>query len=383
MKQFITGNHAVAEAVRLRRTQIVAAYPITPQTPIYEKLSEWEAADQLGGIMMRVESEHSAMAACLSGSLTGARTFTATSSQGLALMHEMLHFASGCRAPVVMVNVNRAMAAPWAFWSDQTDSLSQRDTGWLQIYCENNQEALDSVIQAFRIAEKVLLPCMVVLEAHFISHFMEPVDVPDHAMVDRFVPPVDIPRRFDVDNPGFVVPVVTQAQYRGYRRLSQEAMELSLKVMEDVDKQFVRSFGRGYGLVEAVETEDAELVLVTTGTITSTARVVLARLREKGLKIGLVKIRVFRPFPTEALRKILDNVPRIAVIDRNISLGREGIFCSELKATLVHSPVQHRIQGYLAGLGGTDVNPELIEHILMDALERETALDGPIWMTEE
>jgi len=186
-----------------------------------------------------------------------------------------------------------------------------------------------------------------------------------------------------VDNPGFVVPVVTQAQYRGYRRLSQEAMELSLKVMEDVDKQFVRSFGRGYGLVEAVETEDAELVLVTTGTITSTARVVLARLREKGLKIGLVKIRVFRPFSTEALRKILDNVPRIAVIDRNISLGREGIFCSELKATLVHSPVQHRIQGYLAGLGGTDVNPELIEHILMDALERETALDGPIWMTEE
>jgi len=383
MKQFITGNHAVAEAVRLCRTQIVAAYPITPQTPIYEKLSEWEAADQLGGIMMRVESEHSAMAACLSASLTGARTFTATSSQGLALMHEMLHFASGCRAPVVMVNVNRAMAAPWAFWSDQTDSLSQRDTGWLQIYCENNQEALDSVIQAFRIAEKVLLPCMVVLEAHFISHFMEPVDVPDHAMVDRFVPPVDIPRRFDVDNPGFVVPVVTQAQYRDYRRLSQEAMELSLKVMEDVDKEFARSFGRGYGLVEAVETEDAELVLVTTATITSTARVVLARLREKGLKIGLVKIRVFRPFPTEALRKILDNVPRIAVIDRNISLGREGIFCSELKAALVHSPVQHRIQGYLAGIGGTDVNPELIERILMDALERETALDGPIWMTEE
>ncbi len=383
MKQFITGNHAVAEAVRLCRTQIVAAYPITPQTPIYEKLSEWEAADQLGGIMMRVESEHSAMAACLSASLTGARTFTATSSQGLALMHEMLHFASGCRAPVVMVNVNRTMAAPWAFWSDQTDSLSQRDTGWLQIYCENNQEALDSVIQAFRIAEKVLLPCMVVLEAHFISHFMEPVDVPDHAMVDRFVPPVDIPRRFDVDNPGFVEPVVTQAQYRDYRRLSQEAMELSLKVMENVDKEFARSFGRGYGLVEAVETEDAELVLVMTGTITSTARVVLARLREKGLKIGLVKIRVFRPFPTEPLRKILDNVSRIAVIDRNISLGREGIFCSELKATLVHSPVQHQIQGYLAGLGGTDVNPELIERILMDALERETALDGPIWMTEE
>ena len=226
MRKFITGNMAVAEAVRLCRTQIVAAYPITPQTPIYEKLSDWEAAGELGGIMMRTESEHSAMAACLSASLTGARTFTATSSQGLALMHEMLHFAAGCRAPVVMVNVNRTLAAPWAFWSDQTDSLSQRDTGWMQVYCENNQEALDSVIQAYRIAEKVLLPCMVVTEANFISHFMEPVEVPEPELVHRFVPPVAIPRRFDVDNPGFVVPVVSPVQYREYRRLAQEAMEV-------------------------------------------------------------------------------------------------------------------------------------------------------------
>lgn len=382
MKKFISGNHAVAEAVRLCRTQIVAAYPITPQTPIYEKLSDWEANDELGGIMMRVESEHSAMAACLSASLTGARTFTATSSQGLALMHEMLHFASGCRAPVVMANVNRTLAAPWAFWSDQTDSLSQRDTGWIQIYCEDNQEALDSVIQAFRIAEKVLLPCMVVLEAHYISHFMEPMDVPDQALVDRFLPPVNIPRRFDVDNPGFALAVVSQKQYRDFQRLSQEAMELSLEVIEDVDNEFARTFGRGYGLVEAVDMEDADLVLVTTATITSTARATLALLREKGYKIGLVKIRVFRPFPTQALREILDGVPKIAVIDRNISLGREGIFCSELKAALTHSPVRHQIQGYLAGIGGTDVDREMIERIVEDALERGEATDGPIWMTE-
>ena len=252
---------------------------------------------------MRTESEHSAMAACLSASLTGARTFTATSSQGLALMHEMLHFASGCRAPVVMVNVNRTLAAPWAFWSDQTDSLSQRDTGWMQIYCENNQEALDSVIQAFRVAEKVLLPCMVVIEAHFISHFMEPVEVPDQELVNRFVPPVDIPKRFDVDNPGFVVPVVSPTQYRDYRRLTQEAMDCALEVIEEVDREFSDTFGRGYGLVEAVGVEDADLVLVTTATITSTARVALSHLREKGYKIGLVKIRVFRPVPNSGNTK--------------------------------------------------------------------------------
>jgi len=383
MKRFITGNHAVAEAARLCRTQIVAAYPITPQTPIYEKLSDWEAAGELGGIMMRVESEHSAMAACLSASLTGARTFTATSSQGLALMHEMLHFASSCRAPVVMACVNRTLAAPWAFWSDQTDTLSQRDTGWVQIYCEDNQESLDSVIQAFRIAEKVLIPCMVVLEANFISHFMEPVEVPEQDLVDSFLPPVSIPKRFDVDNPGYAVPAVNQVQYLYYRRLHQEAMELSLDVIQDVDKDFEQHFGRGYGLLEAEELEGADLVLVTSGTITSTARAALAQLREKGYRVGLVKIRVFRPFPTDALRRILEPVPHIAVIDRNISLGREGIFCSELKAALSNSPVPHQIHGYLAGIGGTNVDPELIERIVVDALNRGKASDGPIWITEE
>jgi len=383
LKKFITGNHAVAEAVRLCRTQLVAAYPITPQTPIYEKLSDWEAASELGGIMMRTESEHSAMAACLSASLAGARTFTATSSQGLALMHEMLHFASGCRAPVVMACVNRTLAAPWAFWSDQTDSLAQRDTGWIQIYCEDNQESLDSVIQAFRIAEKVLLPCMVVLEANFISHFMEPVEVPEQEWVDRFLPPVQIPKRFDVDNPAYIAAVVSQAQFEGFRRLSHEAMANALDVIEEVDRDFEVHFGRKYGLVEAVGLEGAELALVTTATITSTARVALARLREKGTRVGLVKIRVFRPFPTKLLRKILEPVPRVAVLERNLSLGREGIFCSELKAALVNSEKRHQVQGYLAGIGGTNVDPALIERVVLDALARERALDEPIWMTEE
>jgi pyruvate/2-oxoacid:ferredoxin oxidoreductase alpha subunit len=383
MKQFITGNHAVAEAVRLCRTQLVAAYPITPQTPIYEKLSEWEAADELGGLMMRTESEHSAMAACLSASVAGARAFTATSSQGLALMHEMLHFASGCRAPVVMCCVNRTLAVPWAFWSDQTDSLSQRDTGWIQLYAEDGQEALDSVIQAFRIAEQVLLPCMVVIEANFISHFMEPVEVPEQDSVDRFLPPVQIPKRFDVDNPAYVAAVVSQVQFEGFRRLSHEAMAYGLDVIEQVDRDFGVHFGRKYGLVEAVGLDGAELALVTTATITSTARVALARLREKGHRVGLVKIRVFRPFPTGLLRKILEPVPRVAVLERSLSLGREGIFCSELKAALVNSDQPHQVQGYLAGIGGTNVDPDLVEWVVLDALAKERASDEPIWVREE
>jgi pyruvate/2-oxoacid:ferredoxin oxidoreductase alpha subunit len=383
LKQFITGNHAVAEAARCCRPGIVAAYPITPQTPIYEKLSEMEASGKLGGIMMRMESEHSSMAACISAALTGVRTFTATSSQGLALMHEMLHFASGARAAIVMACVNRTLALPWAFWSDQTDTLSQRDTGWIQIYVEHNQEALDSVIQAFRIAEDVMLPCMVVLEANFISHFMEPVDVPSQEQVDGFLPEISVPCRFDIDNPSFVGAVVNQAQYRDAKQLSQEAMYMALESAESVDREFGSFFGRSYGLVEAQDLKDAELVLVTSATITSTARVAIRQLREKGHKIGLVKIRLFRPFPTPHVRKLLDSVARIAVIDRNISLGREGIFCAELKATLSNSPVKKQIQGYLAGIGGTDVDDDLIQQIVLDALSREEFVDRPIWMKEE
>ena len=383
MKCFMTGNHAVATAVRLCRPQVVAAYPITPQTPIYEKLSDWEAEGKLGGKMMRVESEHSAMAACLSASLTGVRTFTATSSQGLALMHEMLHFASGCRTAVVMAAVNRTLAAPWAFWSDQTDTLSQRDTGWMQIYCEDNQESADSIIQAFKLAEEVHLPVMVVLEANFISHFMEPVDIPTQEEVDAFLPAVALPRRFELDNPGYVSPTVTQRQYEGYRRLSQEAMQHALEVIRRVDHEFGERFGRSYGLVEKTGAPDADLILVTTATITSTARAALAELEQEGIKVALCKLRIFRPFPVAAVRAALEGFSRVAVVERNISLGREGIFCSEIKAALVNSPSPPNVQGYLAGIGGTNVDPELIKQVVYHALEAREFGDGPLWMGDE
>ena len=383
MKDFMTGNHAVANAVKLCRTPFVAAYPITPQTAIYEKLSEWEASGLLKGIMMRTESEHSAMAACIAASLTGVRTFTATSSQGLALMHEMLHFAAGCRAPVVMANVNRLLAAPWGFWADQLDSLSQRDTGWIQFYCENGQEALDTVIQAYKIAEQVYLPVMISLEAFFVSHFMEVVDLPEQEQVDRFLPPIDLPHKFDIDKPGFLVPVVSSELYRKYKHMAQGSMDSVKEVAVKVDQEFKKEFGRDYGIVEPIMVEDAEIVLVTAGSITSTTRMVIRDLRKQGHKIGLLKIRLFRPFPVEAARDALKGKKKIAVIDRNISLGSGGIFCQELRAALIHSPDHPLTYSYIAGVGGTDVTPEVIQKIALEVMNRSEPFDNPIWVMEE
>ena len=382
MKEFITGNHAVARAVRLCRTPLIAAYPITPQTPIYEKLSEWEASGELKGIMMRTESEHSAMASCIAASLTGVRTFTATSSQGLALMHEMLHFAAGCRVPVVMANVNRLLAAPWGFWADQQDSLSQRDTGWIQIYCENGQESLDSVIQAYKIAEQVFLPSMVCLEAFVVSHFMEPVEIPDQDQVDRFLPPLNLPHRLDIDKPGYLVPVVPPELYRKYKHMAQASMNSVKEIAGRVDREFREEFGRGYGIIEPVMLEDAEIVLVTAGSITSTARIAIRNLRGQGHRVGLLKIRLFRPFPAEEIQHALKGKKKIAVIDRNISLGSGGIFCQELRAALVHSSDRPLTFSYIAGIGGTDVDPEAIEKIALDVMKRTEPVDTPIWIME-
>jgi pyruvate/2-oxoacid:ferredoxin oxidoreductase alpha subunit len=383
MREFMTGNHAVAHAVKLCRAPLIAAYPITPQTPIYEKLSEWEASGEIKGIMMRTESEHSAMASCIAASLTGVRTFTATSSQGLALMHEMLHFAAGCRVPVVMANVNRIISAPWGFWADQLDSLSQRDTGWIQLYCEHGQEALDSVIQAYNVAEQVFLPVMISLEAFFVSHFMEPVEIPDQEKVDQFLPPLNLPHRFDMEKPGFYVPVVPSELYRKYRHMAQLSMDSVKEIAARVDHEFRAVFGRGYGIIEPVMMEDAEVALVTAGSITSTARLAIRALREKGHRVGLLKIRYLRPFPREAIQQALRGKKKIAVIDRNNSIGAGGIFCQELRAALIHSSDHPFIYSFVAGVGGTDVTPEVIQKIALDAIGRTGPVDESIWIMEE
>ena len=379
MEKVIMGNHAVSYGAKLARTQVIAAYPITPQTQIVEMLSEFCANGLLDAKFIKVESEHSVMAACIGAASAGARAFTATSGHGLALMHEMLHWAAGARLPIVMANVNRAMGPGWSIWTEQTDSLAQRDTGWLQFYCESNQEVLDTVIQAFKIAEQVLLPTMLVLDAFVLSHTEEPVDIPDQELVDSYLPPYDSRYKLDTRDPHAFNGLVTPAHYMELRYKIQRAMEDAVEVARQVDEEFREVFGRSYGLVEKYRLEDAEVVLVTSATITSTARVVVDELREEGHKIGLLKMRMFRPFPAEDVRDALAGARKVAVIDRNISFGHGGIFAEEIKSALYNGAHRPPIFGFIIGLGGRDVTPASIRGIAEYTFEHDVPETEIIW----
>ena len=379
MEKVIMGNHAVSYGAMLARTQVIAAYPITPQTQIVEMLSEICANGLLDAKFIKVESEHSAMAACIGASSAGARAFTATSGHGLALMHEMLHWAAGARLPIVMANVNRAMGPGWSIWTEQTDSLAQRDTGWLQFYCESNQEILDSVIQAFKIAEQVLLPTMVVLDAFVLSHTEEPVDIPDQELVDRYLPPYHARYKLDTGDPHAFSALVAPSHYMELRYKIQKAMEEAVEAARQADEEFRKVFGRSYGLVEKYRLEGAEVVLVTSATITSTARVVVDELREEGHKIGLLKMRMFRPFPAEDVRDALVGARKVAVIDRNISFGHGGIFAEEIKSALYNGAHRPPIFGFIIGLGGRDVTPASIRGIAEYTFEHDAPEREIIW----
>jgi pyruvate/2-oxoacid:ferredoxin oxidoreductase alpha subunit len=374
----LTGNHAVAYAALRARPHVIPVYPITPQTPVLEKLLELADSGELGGELITVESEHSAMAACIAASLAGARVFTATASQGIALMHEMLHYAAGARAPVVMVNVNRTLASPWGFWADQTDSLAQRDTGWIQLYCESAQEALDTVLQAYRVAESVLLPAMVVIEALYVSHTLEPVAVPTPELVARFLPPFEPALRLDPRRPRGVGGTATPAQWRANRLAMQAAMARALRAVEEAGALYGELTGRRYGAIDEYRVEDAEVLLLTAGAIAGTAREAVDRLREAGVAAGLVRLRLFRPFPAAELADLVAAVERIAVIDRNCSVGSGGIFAQEVRAALHGRGSNARVFSYIAGLGGVNVSVERVMQIARDALGRATVPAEPI-----
>jgi pyruvate/2-oxoacid:ferredoxin oxidoreductase alpha subunit len=380
MKKIMVGNHAVSWGVMLSRAEVISAYPITPQTSIVEELSVLCADGRLQAKFIPVESEHSAMACVIGASAAGVRTFTATSSQGLALMHEMLHWASGSRLPIVMANVNRSLGAPFNIWGEQSDSLSQRDTGWLQIYCESNQEVLDTIIQAFKIAEKVLLPVMVVLDAFVLSHTAEPVDIPDSSIVDQFLPSFKPEFRIDPQNPRSFACFLAPDFFMEFRHKMQNAMLESEAVCKEVDGQFGEIFGRGYGLVEAYRCEGADLVLMTAGAITSTARVAVDALREKGRKVGLLKLRLFRPFPKDEILGIIRNVEKVAVLDRNLSLGLGGIFAHELRAALCNEKVRPPIYSYITGLGGRDTTLQILNDVVYQTYERPEPSEQSVWV---
>ncbi len=363
----ITGNHAVSYGARDARSEVIAAYPITPQTQIVELLSEFCADGSLKAKFIKVESEHSAMAACIGASAAGARAFTATSAHGLALMHEMLHWAANGRHPVVMANVNRAMGPPWSIWTDQNDSLAQRDTGWLQFYCESNQEVYDSVIIAFKICEKVLLPGLVVLDAFILSHTYEPVDMPDQELIDEFLPPFDPPYKMDLEDPRAFGALTTPEWYMELRYLIQEAHEKAMVLTREVEKEFGKTFGRVYTPVEFYRCDDAEEVIVIAGSTAATVKEAVDIMRKTGRKIGLARLRLFRPFPNDEIRELAKKFNKIIVIDRNISFGNQGIFFNEIKASLYHEKKKPPVYGFIAGLGGRDVNIDDITGIVNKA----------------
>jgi pyruvate/2-oxoacid:ferredoxin oxidoreductase alpha subunit len=370
MKKVLTGNQSVSWGVMRARAQVIAAYPITPQTTIIEELASLVSDGKLDARFIKVESEHSALAACIGAEQAGARTFTATSAQGLALMHELIHWAGLARLPIVLADVNRAMAPGWTIWTDQNDSLSERDTGWLQFYCESNQEVLDTVIQAYKIGEQIMLPVMLVLDAFFLSHTAEAVDIPEPDEADDFLPSYHSDLIVDVDHPMAFGGMSGVDHYQEFRYMQQEAMNEGLKVAVEVDKEYGQRFGRSYGVIEPYRCEDAEAIIVTSGTVTSTSRDVIDAWRDRGEAVGLLKVRMFRPFPIELVREVLRGVPKVGVVDRNICPGFGGIFAQEIKAALYDMDENQRpnIYGFIAGLGGRDVTPETVDEILQKTL---------------
>ncbi|ASJ01995.1 pyruvate ferredoxin oxidoreductase [Thermococcus profundus] len=357
IRKVVSGNYAAAYAVKDARVQVVAAYPITPQTSIIEKIAEFLANGEVENLQyVPVESEHSAMAATIGASATGARAFTATSAQGLALMHEMLHWAAGARLPIVMVDVNRAMAPPWSVWDDQTDSLAQRDTGWMQFYAENNQEVYDGVLMAFKIAETVNVPAMVVESAFILSHTYDVVEMIPQELVDEFLPPrKPLYTLTNFDNPISVGALATPADYYEFRYKLAKAHEKAKKVIKEVGKEFGEMFGRDYSqMIELYRTDDADFVFMGMGSLMGTVKQAVDILREEGYKVGAAKVRWFRPFPKEELYELAKNVQGIAVLDRNFSFGQEGILFTEAKGALYNTGAKPLMKNYIVGLGGRD-----------------------------
>lgn len=394
--QILDGNQAAAHGAKLSRVQVIAAYPITPQTPLTETLSEFVERGEMKAEYVAVESEHSALTVCSSASMVGARTFTATSAHGLAYMHEMLHWVAGARLPVVLACVNRAIGAPWNILNDQQDSISQRDTGWIQIYARNNQEILDSVLQAYKIAEAVYVPAMVCYDGYVLSHAEMPVDVPSQDDVDRFLPPYQPHTILDPANPKNYN-LVTLANPRantegvlchGYmelRYLLQEALQNSRETITKVGREFGELFGRSYAnMLWEDRLGDADIVIVAMGSLAMEAIVAANMLREEGHKVGVLGLRVFRPFPKADMVEALKKSRLIVVFDKNISYGSEGATCSEIKSALYGSGVNAIIRNFIVGLGGRDVKArelaDAVNKSLLSLKEDVLSSEYPEWI---
>ncbi len=376
MKVMIRGNESIAYAFKLARVQVVPAYPITPSTLVPEKISEFLANGEMKAEFVPVESEHSAMSAAVGASARGVRVGTATASQGLALMYEILFIASGMRLPIVVGIGNRALSAPINIWCDHQDMMSTRDTGWLQFYAENNQEGLDLGIMAFKIAEdeRVLLPAMVGLDAFVLTHTVEPVDMPEQSEVDEFLGEF-VPHyvTLDPEKPATLGSFGFPEHYMEFKFAQWVAMERAKKVIDEVFAEFEKKFGRKYQKVTPEFTEDADIIFVTMGSMSGTMREFIKKMRAQGKKVGMVKITAFRPFPKEELKEALKNAKVVAVTERNISFGFGGAVYGELGATFANMDKKPKILDFIVGLGGRDITFKTLESVLNEA---EKALNG-------
>lgn len=369
----LEGSFAIAEAVKLANVDVVAAYPITPQTHIVEELAAMVANGELDADYIPVESEHSAMSACLGSAAVGARTFTATAGQGLELMHEVLYVASGIRLPIVMAVCNRALSSPLSIWGDHSDVMAARDTGWIQMFAENVQQAFDLILCSFRIAEdkNVLLPTMVNIDGFHLSHVIESLYLLDQQTVDKFLPPNKYPYPLNPKKPITIGAFGVPAVYTEAKKAQDVALKASKKVIEKTFKEYGEITGRNYSLIEEYRTDDAETLLLTMGSFSETAMIAIDNLRNSGIKAGLIRLRVWRPFPFAELRKIATRCKVLVVLDRAVSFGSiTGPVCAEVQAALYPLSNKPKVVGMVGGLGGRDITVGAFENIVRSAVEK-------------
>ncbi len=388
-----SGNVAAATGVKLSRAQVIAAYPITPQTPLTEKLSEFVEGGELDAQYIPVESEHSAMGVCIAASTAGTRAFTATSANGLLYMNEQLHWAVGARLPIVMCVANRGIGAPWTVWNDQQDTIAQRDVGWIQIYCNDHQQIIDSVIKAFRLAQSVSIPVMVCYDGYLLSHTYMPFDQPEQSKVDTFLPKFapthflnpDDPANFNTVTLPDVRPGLDGKMAPGYieiRHNLQEDLRASLDVYEEIDTAFAKDFGRGGNpFVEQYKCEDADFVAVCIGSLSYQLRDVIDIMRDNGVKIGVMGVQMYRPFPNQAIIAALDGKKCAIVFEKALSYGNQGALYADIKSALYNSKDKPLVHNYILGLGGREIKTRhLLDALNESCTAPETFGDSPRWI---
>jgi len=389
--KIMTGNHAAAQAFRQARVGVVAAYPITPQSPVVEKIAEFISKGKLNARFVKVESEHSALAVCCAASSTGSRVGTATSSHGLMLMYEMLPWAAGNRLPIIINLATRATGAPWSVWTDHQDFITIRDVGWIQLFCENNQEIYDTNIQAFKIAEdpRVYLPVICAYDGYILSHTVMPVLLEDQNELDEFLPPlVHHINLSDLSTVKGIDPVTTpHVRDRGregsapgyfeYRYSLQKSLENSIDIVKEVHDAFAKKFGRSYGngIYKTYLADDAEIIILAMGSVAAQARMAIKSLRENGLKIGLLSLKMFRPYPAKELREFFKEKNMVVVFDRDIGYGYEGVLSYELKSALYGLKSAPYVKGFIVGLGGRDIKTkDLIDGVHKAIAQEKTGV---------